>query len=225
MNEIWQSGSYEHWVDPGDDDDGIEVATPLGETGTGHLRFTNSIARYVTIQGIPLGDEFFRARFEHPVPGMHITEDTVEIQYHSFFRSFPFRGERPGTILLNTAIPWSIESNGGAAWVTMNLEELQLLSLAHNGGLSNVVVMLPKPVGIVPVHLAGGVSQVTLFRPAGTQARVSVKGGAYRLTLDASHFGAIGSQTRWESSGFNDEGNGYDIRIQGGASKVVIAAH
>ena len=76
--------------------------------------------------------------------------------------------------------------------------------------------------GVVPVRVSGGASKVTLRRPAGTEARAEVTGGASQLAFDDQFLGAVGSRTVLASSGFADAVDRYEIRFTGGASQVTV---
>lgn len=53
-------------------------------------------------------------------------------------------------------------------------------------------------------------------------ARVQVGHGARGLTLDDQHFGAVGGGTRWQSPGYDQTGDRYDIAVTGGADTLTL---
>ena len=63
---------------------------------------------------------------------------------------------------------------------------------------------LPEPSGTVPVRIAGGASEIVVRRPARVAARVRLKGWASQLTFDDQTFGAVGSDVRLQSPGYED---------------------
>jgi hypothetical protein len=65
-------------------------------------------------------------------------------------------------------------------------------------------------------------SDVAIRRPSGTPIRVSVRGGASRLTLDTHQFGAVGGETRWETADFDQATDRYDLEISGGANGLTV---
>ncbi len=90
------------------------------------------------------------------------------------------------------------------------------------GGASDIDITLPPPVGAVPVRMSGGASKVTLRRPAGSEARAEVSGGASQLIFDDQRLGAVGGRTVLASGGFDEATDRYEIRFTGGASQVTV---
>jgi hypothetical protein len=125
-----------------------------------------------------------------------------------------------GQVSLNTSIPWHVRVRRGTAHTSFDLTGVALYALELGGGASHVEVILSTPAGTVPVRVAGGVHHLTVLRPAGAAARVRVGHGARRLTLDDQHFGAIGGMTRWQSPGYDDASDRFDIAVTGGADTL-----
>ena len=73
------------------------------------------------------------------------------------------------------------------------------------------------------MRISGGASKVALRRPAGTEARAEVSGGASQLVFDDQRLGAVGGRTVLASGGFADAADRYEIRFTGGASQVTVA--
>lgn len=205
-----------------EDEDAEYFGAPLTNVRAGRLYFSAGVAPHVIVRGQHGIAELFHARFERPVPDVHVSGGTVSVRYRHFPFSRGFWSERPGEILLNTTLPWTIEIWGGASKLDADLTDIDLAGLNVTGGLSKVNVMLPPPKGIVPITMTGGVSHLTLRRPRGTEIRVTVNGGAAGLSLDDSYFGAIGGETRWQTPGFVDAEDRYELMINGGASKVTL---
>jgi hypothetical protein len=90
------------------------------------------------------------------------------------------------------------------------------------GGISDLVLTLPEPSGVVPIRLSGGASKVSIHRPTGVEARMSVKGGASKLTFDEQSFDALGGKVRLQSPGYDGATDRYEIEISGGASEITI---
>ena len=90
------------------------------------------------------------------------------------------------------------------------------------GGASQAELALPRPAGIVPIRIGGGASQVTIRRPQGVVARLTVRGGVSTLTADDHQAGTVGGLFRWQSPDFAAAANGYEIEIAGGASGLTI---
>jgi DNA-binding MarR family transcriptional regulator len=200
--------------------EGGDFSAPLGSRTEGRLVFVSGVSR-LTIRADPSMQELYRASFEGPAPNVRVENGTVTIHYRRRFGPFEQRG-RSAEVTLNGSIPWSIEIRGGASKIEADLSGLDLASLDMTGGASGFTLTLPPPSGVVPVRFSGGVSGVTVHRPAGTAARVRVKGGASKLVFDEQSFDAFGGKVRLQSSGYEDAPDHYEIEISGGASSVTV---
>ena len=143
------------------------------------------------------------------------------MRYSWGFRAHKWRGHF-GEVALNAAVPWEVEVRGGASEVDADLSGLGLSSFVLKGGISDLDLTLPEPSGVVPIRLSGGVSKVGIRRPAGVKARLSMKGGASKLTFDEQSFDAVGGKIRLQSSGYDEASDRYEIEVSGGASEVTI---
>jgi hypothetical protein len=116
---------------------------------------------------------------------------TVTVRYPKGRGPLDWR-KREGEVELNT--PWygGVELRGGTARINADLKPLALRSFKLKGGASKLSLELKEPWGVVPVRLTGGASHVTIRRPAGTAARLRVKGGTSQLIFDGQSIGAVG---------------------------------
>ena len=202
------------------DDDGA-FATPLGSLESGRLVFANGVSR-LTLRANSEMDELYRASFEGTPPKIEVRDGTVTFRYSRRFGGLFDWRDSPGEITLNAAVPWEVEVRRGAARTEADLTGLDLTSFVLKGGISDLTLTLPEPSGVVPIRLSGGVSKVSIRRPAGAEARLSVKGGAATLTFDEQSFDALGGKVRLQSPGYDGASDRYEIEVSGGASEVTI---
>jgi hypothetical protein len=132
------------------------------------------------------------------------------------------RNRHAADVVLNATIPWTVAIDRGVTKLKADLSALRLTAFEIDGGASEVELTLPKPSGVVPVRVGGGVSKFTIHRPAGVPVRVQIKGGASQFALDDQRFGAIGGETRLNSQHDQNAPDRYEITIGGGASKLTI---
>lgn len=202
-------------------DEGGEFAALLDSVESGRLVFANGASR-LTIRAGSGMDDLYRARFEGVAPKVKVEDGTVTFRYSKrFFGLFDWRSQ-PGEVTLNAAVPWEVEVRGGAYRIEADLRGLELSSSVFKGGISELALTLPEPSGVVPIRLSGGASKVSIHRPAGVEARVSVRGGAASLTFDDQHFDAIGGKVRLQSPGYDGASDRYEIEVSGGASEISI---
>ena len=217
---------------PGDD---ASFVAPLAGAERGRLVFSSG-APDVELRADPALGDLVRARFVGATPRVRARGGIVTIHYTRFtwldWRakigdsrlqiSAHWRRDK-STIVLNGSIPWDIELRGGASAIDGDLSAARLASLAASGGASKVSLRLPAPQGIVPIHVSGGMSDLTLVRPVGTAARLRVRGGASRITLDGQRVDGVGS-VALATPGADTAESRYEIEIDGGASKVTVSA-
>jgi DNA-binding MarR family transcriptional regulator len=202
-------------------DEGGRFSTPLGSVESGRLVFANGAFR-LTLRATSGMNDLYRARFEGAAPKVKVEEGTVTFRYsRRFFGLFDLR-RHSEEVTLNAAVPWEVEVRGGAAQIEADLGGLELSSLVLKGGISDLVLSFPEPSGVVPVQLSGGASKVSIRRPAGAEARLSLKGGVSKLTFDEQSFDALGGKVRLQSPGYDGASDRYEIDVSGGASEVTV---
>jgi hypothetical protein len=81
---------------------------------------------------------------------------------------------------------------------------------------------LARPAGPVQLWFRGGAREVTIHRPAGTAARVRVTGGSSGLTFDEQTYKAVAGEAVWQTSGFDEATDRYDIAFSRGVRNVVV---
>ena len=198
------------------------LAAPLGSLSSGYLLFVSG-ASNVTVHADPSMEDLYRARFEGQVPTVRVRGDTISIEYPRFPPSDQrdFWLERRAEVALNASIPWHIEVRNNTSRLTADLHDVNLGSLKLAGGASRIKVMLPIPLGTVPVRILGGASNVTIHRPEGVAARAHA-GGATNLSFDEKHFSAIGGDVNVQSPDYDAVANRYAFEVTGGANNLTI---
>lgn len=187
---------------------------PLAGVQTGRLELAGGATRIV-LRAEPLIEDLYEARFEDRQPDIRVQRGTVRIAQ-------PHGRRGSGEVALNTAIPWEIVVNGGAWKLVAELDGLRLASFEVNGGANTIELKLGAPFGVVPVRFSGGVSKTEIQRPAGAPAQVRITGGAAKLQLDDSTFGAVGGDTRLQTPDFTGAADRYEVEVRGGASRLAI---
>ncbi|HEX2741977.1 MAG TPA: MarR family transcriptional regulator [Rubrobacter sp.] len=200
--------------------EGRDFSAPLQGVESGRLVFSSSASRIV-LRADARMDELYRASFEGPVPEVKAEGGTVTFRYPRRLRLFD-RSKQGAEVALNVAVPWRIEIRGGASEVVAELGGLDLSGLEVRGGASSFRVELPEPNGTVPVRIAGGASEIVVRRPPHVAARVRLKGWASQLTFDDQTFGAVGSDVRLQSPGYEDAAGRYDVEVSGSASDFTL---
>jgi hypothetical protein len=136
----------------------------------------------------------------------------------------PNKEKTAAEVALNRAILWQIVIGGGASEMTAELGGLNLASLEIKGGLHRAHLDLGAPSGVVPMWISGGVSEVTVRRPAGVAARIHLKGWAVEFVFDDQTFGTVGNDVRLQSPAFDPATPYYDIEVASSASQLTITS-
>lgn len=177
-------------VDPGEGRPTAAPTTevPLAGESAGHLRIKRGLdhARITTDPKLP---DLLHGRWRSE-PQVVADDGVVTLTYPRF------RVARWGTneIALNGSIPWDISIDGKVRDVQADLRLLKLRSLVVKGSVSRLVLVLGKPRDEVPIELSSG-DRVTIRRPAESQVRIQITGGAAQVVVDDQTYGAIGGNT------------------------------
>lgn len=210
-------------------------AAPLAGVKSGKLVFLSGAPR-ITVRGDPQLVGLYRADFVGPVPRMRVRGGVVTVSYPRF-GWFDWRTQIAGQfvdasahwqkdygdIALNTSVPWGIELRGGISTWSADLRAIQLQSIEVRGGASKIDLQLPAPVGRVPIEIKGGISDVSIVRPAGTATQLEVRGGIGDVTLDGQTLKGSG-RLSVETTGAGSARDRYEIEVAGGAAKLEVSS-
>lgn len=204
----------------GDDADSADAdRAPIGDAEHGRLRFASGAAR-LELRGARIKD-LYRASFAGKRPQVTVSPSgEIDILY----KGISWFGARDvaAQLTLTTSVPWSIEIRKGVSHLAADLRELQIAAIEIAGGASESELSLPRPRGLSTLRVAGGASRLSIRRPRGTAAQVSVRGGASNLTFDAQRLGAVGGPTRLSTPGWDTAPDRWSIELTGGASELSV---
>ena len=131
------------------------------------------------------------------------------------------RGVGHGEIELNPRHPWRFQVQGPTWNTVIDAGGLDVREIKLDSGAAKVEAFLPRPRGVVPIIVSGGVVGVTLHRPPGVAVKAGISAGAVGIKLDAFS-AAVTSDLEWESPGASDSSDRYEVRISGGAVQVSL---
>jgi TetR/AcrR family tetracycline transcriptional repressor len=171
----------------------------------------------LTIRASAALPSLFQMTFEGHPPHVETHEGTVRIRQRHTRQS-------SCDLTLTGTIPWAIHIEGGAVRLTADLRALQVSSWHVTGGVNQMRVQLPQPVGTIPVRIAGGVTKLHVERPPTTAMRLYLQRASSHITLDGVRLQAVGSGTDWASPGYASASDRYNLELGGAASDVSLAA-
>ncbi len=133
------------------------------------------------------------------------------------------RGVGYGEIELNPLHPWRFQIQG-ATWNTvLEVGGLDVRAIKLDSGAAKVECFLPRPRGVVPIEVSGGVIGLSLHRPRGVAVAADISPGALRVKLDDYAVNATVADSHWESvQGASDAPDRYQLRINSGAVQVTL---
>ncbi len=133
------------------------------------------------------------------------------------------RGVGYGEIELNPRHPWRFQVQG-ATWNTvLEVGGLDVRAIKLDSGAAKVECYLPRPRGVVPIEVSGGVVGLSLHRPRGVAVAADISPGALRVKLDDYAVNATVADSHWESvQGASEAPDRYQLRINSGAVQVTL---
>ncbi len=133
------------------------------------------------------------------------------------------RGVGYGEIELNPRHPWRFQVQG-ATWNTvLEVGALDVRAIKLDSGAAKVECYLPRPRGVVPIEVSGGVVGLSLHRPRGVAVAADISPGALRVKLDDYAVNATVADSHWESvQGASEAPDRYQLRINSGAVQITL---
>jgi hypothetical protein len=168
-----------------------------------------------------LEGDLYRAHIQYsgakPEVSLDRSNGNLQISQASSFGAFGGR-RFVLDILINSNLPWKLQTNSGSSNETYNLASARLGSIEISSGATHVDMTLGNPSGVVPISVTGGAATVHLHRPPGTGASVTVTGGAVSLDFDNKHARAVGTVLEATLLGPDM----YKVDVSGGACTVTM---
>jgi hypothetical protein len=199
----------------------LDASTPVG--GLDHASLEVNVgAATITLTGSnQLEGDLYRAHIQYsgsrPDVRLDRSNGSLQISQGNSFGTFQSRGFVL-ELNINSSLPWTIQTNSGAATETYNLAAVHVGSIEINAGSARVDITLGKPAGIVPITVNGGALTLNLHRPPGAAASVMVSGGSVSLDFDKKHSRAFGSVGQGTQIGPDM----YKVEVSGGACTVTM---
>jgi hypothetical protein len=138
-------------------------------------------------------------------------------------RDFPFFGgftKADWRISLSRLPRLSIDLDGGASDIRLDLSSLQVSDLSLDTGAASVEVRMPASAGRVNAKIDAGAADITVIIPEGVAARIDSDVVAGSTSIDESRFPRVGDA--YISPDFDTATNRIDLEIEAGASSVTI---
>jgi TetR/AcrR family transcriptional regulator, tetracycline repressor protein len=135
------------------------------------------------------------------------------------------RGVGRGEIELNPNRPWQFKVQAPTWNTLLNLGGLDVRGVHVDSGAARVEVFLPRPRGVVPVHISSGVGGVMLHRPRGTAIVADISTGAVKVKLDDFAVRTSVTPMQWESEKASASPDRYQLVVSSGVVKIELDAY
>jgi class 3 adenylate cyclase len=197
----------------------VRPGSPFGPGRSWRLRLVRGAN--ITLGSDPSLPDLYRARFEGASPKVRARGGVVTVEYGPRFRPADW-ARRATELILNPSVGWHIEAPRGVEGLRADLRGVRLLGVDVHHATRDLEMTLARPAGPVLLRFAGGASDVTIHRPAGTAVRVQVTGGVSRVTFDDQFYRAVGGEASWKTSDFEGAADRYDVQFSRGVRDMVV---
>jgi hypothetical protein len=133
------------------------------------------------------------------------------------------QAQGPVTVVLNSAVTWSLDFAGGTQRTDADLRGGKLAGIAVTAGSDILDLSLPRPAATLPFVLVGGVSQFRLSLPEGVPARVTVGGGAAMVSDGGQTLTGVAGGTVISPPGWAAATSRFDIDATAGFSRLTVS--
>ena len=130
------------------------------------------------------------------------------------------RGVGRGEIELNPRRSWKFRVQAPTWNTVLEVGGLDVREIHVDSGAARVECFLPRPRGVVPIHISSGVVGVALHRPAGSALVANISTGAVKVKLDDFAIRTSVTNVHWESEGGSTASDRYELQISSGAVKI-----
>ena len=178
----------------------------------------------VVVTSADLGDRLFRA--STPADSRQVPQETsnggaVTVS----LADVPGSGPAHVDIVLSSRVSWTLSFDAGASAEQVDLTGAHLRTLTFAAGASSISVLLPPPVGDVPVLMQGGASSFHVQTPTGVPYQVAFRGGAGSASIEGDVHSGVAAGTVISSPSWDTAVNRYTIDNSAGVSAFTLAAH
>ena len=132
------------------------------------------------------------------------------------------RGVGRGELELNPRRPWRFHVQAPTWNTVLQLGGLDVREVHVDSGAAKAEIFLPRPRGVVPIQISGGVVQLALHRPRGTAVVADLGTGVVQVKLDDFSTRATVFDTHWETENASSSPDRFLLRISSGAVRISL---
>src|SRR2546421_10381549 len=129
------------------------------------------------------------------------------------------RGVGRGEIELNPRRSWKVRVQAPTWNTVLEVGGLDVREIKVDSGAAKLECFLPRPRGVVPIHISSGVADVAVHRPAGVAIVATVSTGAVKVRLDDYSTRVTVSDLSWQSPRATESADRYELQVSSGVVK------
>jgi AcrR family transcriptional regulator len=197
----------------------VPTGQPLGESSAPASIAIDTGSRGVTLRaGTPDMQTLFRVPHDQSAAAPAVLRgETVVVRR--------MRGIGLGEIELNPRRPWRIHVQAPTWNIRLEAGGLDVREIKVDSGAAKLQCFLPRPRGVVPIHISSGVADVALHRPSGVAVVANVSTGAVKVKLDDYTTKVTVSDVHWQSEGASTSADRYELQVSSGVVKITLASY
>jgi TetR/AcrR family transcriptional regulator, tetracycline repressor protein len=135
------------------------------------------------------------------------------------------RGVGHGVIELNPRHPWTFKVQAPTWNTVLDLGRVDVREIRVDSGAAGLQCLLPHPQGVVPIHIASGVVNVSIQRPPGAAVKVHAHTGAVKLRLDDFSTRVAVLDVHWQSESADRARDRYELEVSGGVVDLKLGTY
>ena len=126
------------------------------------------------------------------------------------------RGVGRGVLELNPTRAWSFKVQAPTWNTVLDLAGLEVRGIHVDSGASRLECFLPRPKGVVPIHISSGVVNVAIRRPREVAVVALAHTGVVKLKLDDFSTRVVVADVHWQSDGAFEAADRYELDLSSG---------
>jgi hypothetical protein len=135
------------------------------------------------------------------------------------------RGVGRGQIELNPRRPWNFRVQAPTWNTVIDASGLDLREIWVDSGAVNLECFLPRPRGVVPIHISSGVFNVAIHRARGAAVSAVVHTGAVKLKLDEYSTKVAVFDVHWHSGDEAAVPDRYELDVSSGVVDLKLDSY
>lgn len=132
------------------------------------------------------------------------------------------RADQPVDVVVNADVQWALRLAGGTKQTVIDMAEGDVSGIELAGGAARIELTLPRPAGVVPVRMSGGVERFVVHVAGPTPVRVRAFAGAGQITVGGTTHRGVAPGRSFGVDGWAEGSAGLDVQALAGMSSLDV---